>query len=252
MTMTTAPRKNGTYSTTNLSHLLVLLYNMKPDRPPRFAIREQRAIERLASKLLWAAGVLLLLLLVWAITSRYIWQSNQIWLEYAALALSILIPFLCLAALLTYSSSMLLCAARWENIALTTMLRETEKDESHAKSLVCYSRDVLLRAEQHLQHKLGRLERRASSFLGEKTAVLSLLAFAMPLVKETNNMSLIQRVFDTTTRISNWEWFAIYFFSFVLGMSLGAIGLKILANRIRYLLEILALAQQLPELTQKP
>lgn len=252
MTTTTPTRKNSSYSTANLNNLLVLLYNMKPDRPPRFAIREQRVIERIASRLLWSAGVLLLILLLWAITNRYTSGSNQSWVEYAALALSILIQCLCLASMLTYSFGMLLCATRWKNIALTTMLRETENDENHARSIASYPRNVLLRAEQHLQHKLGRLERRASSFLGDKTAVLSLLAFVIPLVKETNNMSLLQRIFDTATHISNWEWFAIYFFSFVLGMSLGAIGLKILANRIRYLLEILALAQENSELTKKP
>ncbi|MBE0690703.1 MAG: hypothetical protein IH587_11345 [Anaerolineae bacterium] len=143
----------------------------------------------------------------------------------------------------------MLLAIRWKKITLTTLLHEVGADEHHATGLTAFSENVRARAEQHLRLKLSRLERRAGSVLGDKTAVLSLLALTMPFMKEAGGLSWIRGVMDSSYSYASWESLLFYFFVFLFGASLGAIGLKMLAERIRYQLEILSLVRAKSQIT---
>lgn len=186
----------------------------------------------------------LILLIVPLAMYFHFWDLTAQWVKTTALTIAIGAQILSLLSVIVRSMGILLLALRWKRITLTTLLHEVEVNESHALSLTAFSEDVQERAEQHLRLKLSRLERRIGVILGDKTAVLSLIVLTIPIVKEAGGLSWIRQVFDSSYNFTSWESLSLYFFAFLLGISLGAIGLKMLAERIRYQLEILSLARK--------
>lgn len=239
---------NRTSTLSELANLLTQLSNSDPYRPAKFIGQEQRTIERIANVALGAACGLILSIFLLA-GYHYFLDSQALWVKTAALLIAILVQLFGLLSVAMRSMGVLLLATRWKRVALTTLLREVEVDEGHARSLGTFSKGVMDRAEQHLRLKLSRLERRAGAFLGDKTAVLSLIALTMPIVKEAGGLSWVRRGLDTSAGFTSWESMTLYFFAFLLGVSLGAIGLKMLAERIRYQLEVLSLGRAMCDST---
>lgn len=234
---------NRLSSANNLAALLTKLSNSQPYRPSTLIGREQRVLERAANWMLGIACGLILLIVPLAMYFHF-WDPTAQWVKTTALTIAIGAQILSLLSVIVRSMGILLLALRWKRITLTTLLHEVEVNESHALSLTAFSEDVRERAEQHLRLKLSRLERRIGVILGDKTAVLSLIVLTIPIVKEAGGLSWIRQVFDSSYNFTSWESLSLYFFAFLLGISLGAIGLKMLAERIRYQLEILSLARK--------
>lgn len=227
-----------------LTTLLTKLSNLQPYRPSDQIGREQRNTERMANWMLGIGCGLLLSVLLLAIYLHF-WNPAATWIKPTALWIAVIVQVLGLLSLLVRSMGVLLLATKWKRISLTTLLREVEVDEAHAQSLVSTTSPHLRkRAEQHLQLKQSRLERRITSVLGEKTAAGSLIALTLPMMKEAGGFSQLQNAMSSGFNLTNWELLFVYFFAFVLGASLGAIGLKVIAGRIRYQLEILALTHE--------
>lgn len=241
-----AQLNNRTSSPGELANLLTQLSNSDPYRPAKFIGQEQRTTERIANWVLGAACGLTLSIIPLAGYYHFL-DPEAIWVKTAALLIAIFVQLCGLLSVAIRSIGVLLLATRWKRVTLTTLLREVEVDEGHARGLGAFSKGVMDRAEQHLQLKLSRLERRAGAFLGDKTAVLSLIALTMPIVKEAGGFSWIRRGLDTSSGFTSWESMTLYFFAFLLGISLGAIGLKMLAERIRYQLEVLSLGRAMKD-----
>lgn len=239
-----AQLNNRSSSPGELANLLTQLSNSDPYRPAKFSGQEQRTTERIANWVLGAACGLTLSIIPLAGYHHFL-DPQAKWVKTAALLIAILVQLSGLLSVAIRSIGLLLLATRWKSVTLTTLLREVEVDEGHARGLGAFSKGAMDRAEQHLRLKLSRLERRAGAFLGDKTAVLSLIALTMPIVKEAGGFSWIRRGLDTSSGFTSWESMTVYFFAFLLGISLGAIGLKMLAERIRYQLEVLSLGQSM-------
>lgn len=233
--------KNRHLLSNDLATLITKLANSQPYRSSTFIGRKQQATERVANWMLAIACGLFLSVVPLAVYYHF-WSPEAQWIKLLALFIAVGVQVLSLLFVIVRSIGALLLAIQWKKITLTILLREVEVDENHALSVAMFGEDVRRRAEQHLQLKLSRLEKRASTILGNKTAALSLIGLTIPIVKEAGGLSLIHRIIDSSHNLTNWELLFLYFFTFLFGISLGAIGLKMLAERIRYQLEILSLA----------
>ncbi|WP_454689181.1 hypothetical protein [Achromobacter aloeverae] len=234
--------KENPSTSRELESLLTQLANSEPYRSANFIGREQRTMERISN---WAMGVacgLVVLMLLLAIYYKF-FDSNVSWVKTVLLLIAIGVQLSALFSVIVRAVGMLLLATRWKSVTLTTLLREVEVNEAHARRLSKFSEDALARAEQHLRLKLSKVDRRAAAFLGDKTAVLSLIALTLPIMKAVGGLHGIAQVLSTRVEFTSWESISAYFFVFLLGTSLGAVGLKLLGNRIRYQLDILSLAR---------
>ncbi len=225
-----------------LENLLTQLANSEPYRSANFIGREQRTIERMSNWMLGVACGLAVSMVPLALYHKFS-DANTSWVRTAALLIAIGVQLSTLFSVVVRSLGLLLLATRWKSLTLTTLLREVEVNEGHARRLSKFSRDTMVRAEQHLRLKLSRLDRRAGAFLGDKTAILSLIAMTLPIMKEAGGLPWIARSLSSDAGFTSWESISVYLFAFLLGISLGAIGLKILGERVRYQLDILCLGQ---------
>lgn len=233
---------NKPSSFNELKDLLTQLSNFEPYRSSKFFIREQRTVERIANWML-IIGVMLMLLIVLLALCDHLSSSPARYTKIAASWIAVGAQAFGLLSVVVRSFGVLLLATKWKRITLTTLLREVEVDEDHAHNIRRFSKNVMSLAERHLRLKLSRLEKRAGAVLGDKTAVISLIALTMPVLNEAGGMAWIQRVIGPNSSLTSWESISFYFFAFLLGLSVGAIGLKMLAERFRYQLEILSLAE---------
>lgn len=229
-------------SSSELLSLLTQLANFKPYRSARFFGREYRAIEGVSNWILGLTYGLSMSIILLAVYLKF-WGAGVVWVKSAALLIAVFAQLSVVLFAVVKALGVLLLATRWERVTLTTLLREVEVNEGHAGSLRKFSTEVMDRAEQHLRSKLSWLEKRAGAFLGDKTAMLSFFALAMSIVKDAGGLSWISRALDPDVGVTSWESISLYFFAFLFGASLGALGLKMLAGRIRYQLDVLSLGR---------
>nr|WP_236744881.1 hypothetical protein [Klebsiella variicola] len=101
----------------------------------------------------------------------------------------------------------------------------------------------LLYAIHWLQLKINRITVRVSSFFGEKTAVLSVLGLCYSAVQASIGFDTLSKTFIGDLSTTNSTNTVIMFgLAFLLGISLGALMLKKVANHQLYLKEIVELA----------
>lgn len=228
-------------SSNSLIVFLTRLANFEPYRSAHIVGRELRATDRISWWTLGAAVLVFLLLLIIFFYVKLTGQQDE-WIRISALILAIGVESLAFLSLLSRSVGLLLLAMRWKKISLSTFLDEVEQDDQRGRELSLFGGDVIDRAQLHLQLKLSRLERRVTSFLGDKSALLSLIVLAAPFVREAGGLWM-QHVVAPPSPFFSWDTLSLYLFAFLLGLSLGAMVLKNLAARYRYQLEILSLAK---------
>ncbi|MFE8152966.1 hypothetical protein RBA63_13940 [Brenneria goodwinii] len=139
----------------------------------------------------------------------------------------------------------------WKREAFNDFVCEISHDEENAKLLLDYSEKELLYAIHWLQMKINRIIIRVSGFFGEKTAVLSVLGLCYSAVQSSIGFNKLSQTFTDglfTSNISNT--FIIFGLAFLLGISLGALMLKKVANHQLYLKEIVELAIRIQKDTE--
>ena len=139
----------------------------------------------------------------------------------------------------------------WKKQASNNFVCEISHDEENAKLLSGYSEKELLYAIHWLQMKNDRIKTRVSNFFGEKTAILSILGLTYSAVQSSIGFDKLTHTFTQglfTSGIANT--FIILGLAFLLGLSLGALMLKKVANHQLYLKEIVELAIRLKKCSQ--
>ncbi|WP_387467279.1 hypothetical protein [Photorhabdus sp. RM323S] len=99
-----------------------------------------------------------------------------------------------------------------------------------------------------LNIKIQRVRSRINDFFGEKTAILSILGLAYSAIQVIGGLNklsdTISKGLFTSGAVNTLIVFGL---AFLLGLSLGALALKNIANHLQYLKEILELAKKSKE-----
>ncbi|MGV3346046.1 hypothetical protein ACGVWS_09940 [Enterobacteriaceae bacterium LUAb1] len=139
----------------------------------------------------------------------------------------------------------------WKREAFNDFVCEISHDEENAKYLLEYSEKELLYAIYWLQLKINRITIRISSFFGEKTAVLSLLGLCYSAVQSSIGFNQLSQTFTSGSFTSDTtNVFIMFGLAFLLGISLGALMLKKVANHQLYLKEVVELAIRIQKDTE--
>ncbi|ENB7448309.1 hypothetical protein ABIM26_004768 [Klebsiella aerogenes] len=125
------------------------------------------------------------------------------------------------------------------------LICEIDNDEQNVEKLMPYSITELNYAIDWLNIKIQRLKLRINDFFGEKTAVLSIIGLAYSAIQGFGGLN---KLGDTISKglfySGTTNTLIVFGLFFLLGLSLGALALKNVANNLQYLKEMLELAKK--------
>ncbi|RZT94673.1 hypothetical protein EV681_3094 [Advenella incenata] len=162
--------------------------------------------------------------------------------KFTAITIGLLCQILALLAIMISPICAVFSLCRWKKISWQTFLNEVKKEQKHVARLVRFCPSELQMVEQHLILKLRRVEGRITVILGKETAVLSLLALTIPIIKDLDSLGWFDRVFNENLFANSWGGALFYFLMFILGLSLGSLALKPVYEYYRYKLDLVQLA----------
>lgn len=125
------------------------------------------------------------------------------------------------------------------------LICEIDNDEQNIQKLMPYSLTELNYSIDWLNLKIQRLKSRINDFFGEKTAVLSIIGLAYSAVQGFGGLdklgdTISKGLFNSGTANTLF----VFGLAFLLGLSLGALALKNVANHLQYLKEILEITKK--------
>lgn len=128
------------------------------------------------------------------------------------------------------------------------LICEIDNDEQNIQKLMPYSLTELNYCIDWLNIKIQRLKLRINDFFGEKTAVLSILGLAYSAIQGIGGLN---KLGDTISKglfnSGTTNTLIVLGLAFLLGLSLGALALKNVANHLQYLKEILELTKKIKQ-----
>lgn len=133
----------------------------------------------------------------------------------------------------------------FKNEIFNDLICEIDNDEQNIEKLMPYSLDELNYSIDWLNIKIQRVKSRINDFFGEKTAVLSIIGLAYSAIQGFGGLeklgdTISKGLFDSGTA----NTIIVFGLAFILGLSLGALALKNVANHLQYLKEIIELAKK--------
>lgn len=122
------------------------------------------------------------------------------------------------------------------------LICEIDNDEQNIEKLMPYSLIELNYSIDWLNIKIQRVKSRINDFFGEKTAVLSIIGLAYSAIQGFGGLdklgdTISKGLFNSGTA----NTLIVFGLAFLLGLSLGALALKNVANHLQYLKEVLEL-----------
>lgn len=125
------------------------------------------------------------------------------------------------------------------------LICEIDNDEQNIEKLMPYSLSELNYSIDWLNIKIQRVKSRINDFFGEKTAVLSIIGLAYSAIQgfggfEKLGDTISKGLFNSGTA----NTLIVFGLAFLLGLSLGALALKNVANHLQYLKEVLELTKK--------
>lgn len=128
------------------------------------------------------------------------------------------------------------------------LICEIDNDEQNIEKLMPYSLTELNYSIDWLNIKMQRVKSRINDFFGEKTAVLSIIGLAYSAVQGFGGLD---KLGDTISKgifsSGAANTFIVFGLAFLLGLSLGALALKNVANHLQYLKEMIELAKKIKQ-----
>ncbi|EOC0588758.1 hypothetical protein ACI01G_003989, partial [Cronobacter sakazakii] len=125
------------------------------------------------------------------------------------------------------------------------LICEIDNDEQNVEKVMPYSLTELEYSIDWLNMKIQRVRSRINDFFGEKTAILSVLGLAYSATQAIGGLNKISETISKGIFTSGTANTIIVFgLAFLLGLSLGALTLKNIANHLQYLKEILEMAKK--------
>lgn len=128
------------------------------------------------------------------------------------------------------------------------LICEIDNDERNIEKLMPYSLTELNYSIDWLNIKMQRVKSRINDFFGEKTAVLSIIGLAYSAVQGFGGLDKLGNTISKGIFNSGAANTLIVFgLAFLLGLSLGALALKNVANHLQYLKEMIELAKKIKQ-----
>ncbi|EBB2254156.1 hypothetical protein R1V40_000922 [Salmonella enterica] len=128
------------------------------------------------------------------------------------------------------------------------LICEIDNDEQNVEKLMPYSITELNYAIDWLNIKIQRLKLRINDFFGEKTAVLSIIGLAYSAIQGFGGLNKLgETISKGLFNSGTTNTLIVFGLFFLLGLSLGALALKNLANNLQYLKEMLELAKKIKQ-----
>ncbi|EKS57516.1 plasmid-like protein [Citrobacter freundii ATCC 8090 = MTCC 1658 = NBRC 12681] len=128
------------------------------------------------------------------------------------------------------------------------LICEIDNDEQNIQKLMPYSLTELNYSIDWLNIKIQRVKSRINDFFGEKTAVLSIIGLAYSAIQGFGGLdklgdTISKGLFNSGTA----NTLIVFGLALLLGLSLGALALKNIANHLQYLKEILEFAKKIKQ-----
>ena len=220
--------------------LLETLQYIEPLSSSKDRTHPMRGAQQLSNLLLGLSS--LCFVVVGGLALWHIFQPLSSELKLTAIFIGLLCQILALLALMLTPICALYNLCRWRTISWQTFLKEVRTEQKHVARLACFCPAELHKIEQHLILKLRRVESRIAAILGKETAVLSILALTIPIIKDMDSLGWFESVFNGNLFANPWGSALIYFLMFILGLSLGSLALKPVHEYYRYKLDLVQLA----------
>lgn len=234
-----------------INQIIKILSGIKPYAPYTYKSKIDKVIDKIHGKLVIFGLVLITTLALFVIlykctdffetdTIAYIIFVLYLLGTLTGLVIMILPPILGVKHLID-----------WKRETFDDFICEIFHDEENAKLLLNYSEKELSYTIHWLLLKINRITIRISSFFGEKTAVLSILGLCYSAVQSSIGFNKLSQTFIEGYFTSGTANTLIMFgLAFLLGISLGALMLKKVANHQLYLKEIVELAIRIQKDTE--
>ncbi|MEJ6007757.1 hypothetical protein WG899_19585 [Paucibacter sp. AS339] len=189
-----------------------------------------------SSRLLIFSGSFFLLLCLVGLTL----QSGQVlpnWGKWAVLILSGIVLASAVVAVVLQVLSVLAFAVLYRRGAPKLRTTQFAHDAANAITIANVPVDALDIADDWLAQKIRRIERRLSFFFGgaDKVALFALVGICWTVRKEVLSSSTIASI----------PTLVVYGLAVLAGMTIGGVGLRMIADRLAYQREVIALAKRL-------
>ncbi len=214
---------------------LEYIVTQRPYVPASFPSAYERFLNKCATRSLIFSGLGFAILVILVIFHMRV-GLNDSWMM-VALVLGVAVQGLALLSLVLQPMSVMPEIFHFKKRSMDNFIKEIDHDEKIVDELVSYPKEALASTLYWLTVKIDRIERRVRAFVGDKTAVLSLVVLAGTLLKDAGALGLIG--LDFGMQEGSYIHMLIYwFFSFLLGGAIGALIYKTAGERLRYYREL--------------
>ncbi|CDM88564.1 hypothetical protein [Xenorhabdus bovienii] len=226
-----------------INHITKVMSEVKPYAPSMYPSKMARRINKLSKNLLKIC--LLLLAVLFILIGLY---KLTDYFKFTAMAYGIYAIYISgiICALIMMTLPPIFCVnflLNWEKETLDEFSCEIAHDENNAEKFSDFTEKELLNSIYWIQVKINRITLRLSSFFGEKTAALSILGLSYTAVQSSIGFGELNRIFTGNIFKSDIiDNLIIFGLAILLGLSLGALMLKKVANHLLYLKEVIELA----------
>ncbi|WP_126179276.1 hypothetical protein [Serratia marcescens] len=235
-----------------INQLLSIIKSFSPYKPPPAKSKISKIVSKITRWLFITSCVsFFLTMLIW-LPSLLSNETTNIRTEKIGTLVSIeqLLAILCVIsghlAIIISITNEAFNLKNWKKEEINNLIAEIDYDQEYAKKLAPYEVDELNHLSFWLNKKSSRISKRISAFFGEKTAVISMFGLIYTYIKETGVIDKLLNNNSITNRNHGYsDDITIYALAILLGLSLGAMFLKKIADHYNYLLEIVDLAIRL-------
>ncbi|MEQ9866168.1 hypothetical protein [Pectobacterium aroidearum] len=234
-----------------INQIIKILSDIRPYAPHTYKSKTEKVIDKIHGRLVMVGLVfmsaLVLLVIFYKLTNLF----KTDFIIYAIFFMYFITTLTGVIIMILPHFVAIKYLAYWKREAFNDFVCEISHDEENARLLLAYSEKELLYAIHWLQMKVNRIIIRVSNFFGEKTAVLSILGLCYSAVQSSIGFNKLSKIFTSgyfssdTTNV-----FIMFGLALLLGISLGALMLKKVANHQLYLKEIVELAIRIKKDTE--
>lgn len=229
-----------------IKQIIKLLSEMSSFKPYNYKTKSDRKINKINTLLIKSLITLFIFLIASIILYKNFNIFNSKSVLYFIYSTYVIFNIFGIIILFIPTIQLYLFLRSWKKETANEFICEIDHDEENAKKLMIYQKEELLYTTYWLQQKIDRLNSRVSQFFGEKTAILSFLALCYSAVNASIGFGKLSEIMTNGQLTTDKSNIVILFgLAFLLGLSLGAIMLKKVADHHLYLKEVVELAIRL-------
>lgn len=225
-----------------VNHIIKKLSNQRPYYSYNYSSSTDKLVKKWQWRLFLASLLSLIFMVIQGVSYKYITFFHNTYIHVTFLITYIL----CMLSIYAYMLSPVLTVINlifnWKENIYGNLLGEIDHDEQNAAQLTDYSVDELSYALIFIELKIKRLTLKVNSFLGEKTAFISVVGLVYSASKSIGGIDALKdTLMDGLFHDDKKSMFLVFALAFLLGLSLGALALKKVVAQLTYGKEIIEL-----------